>query len=160
MTQCEVRNNMAYASKMQLEVLRCALWAQQAQPNIIFHWKFRERAAQNPKMTTYLHQGVKAKMCEATQFLNTVGTQDIAARAKVELACDSIRTQGQSVIIRLEISDNALHDVSEGDCSIVHSLMAMAGQWSAFIMRTTPFPADLLNKIHPCHQVLISTKPH
>ena len=76
---------MAYASQLQFEVLRCALWAQQVQPHIIFDWKVCEKAAQDPKMTTYLHQGVKAKMCETTPFANTVGTQYIAARAKIEL---------------------------------------------------------------------------
>ena len=64
MTQFEVRNNMAYASQMQFEALRRALWAQQPQPNIVFDWKFWEKAAQDPKMSAYLHHGVKAKMCE------------------------------------------------------------------------------------------------
>ena len=32
MTKFEIRNNMAYASQMQFEVLRRALWVQQAQP--------------------------------------------------------------------------------------------------------------------------------
>ena len=36
MTKFEVRNNMAYASQMQFEVLRRALWAQQAQPQTVF----------------------------------------------------------------------------------------------------------------------------
>ena len=40
MTQFEVRNNMAYASQMQFGGLRRARWAQQAQPNIVFDWKF------------------------------------------------------------------------------------------------------------------------
>ena len=77
MTQFEVCNNMAYASQMQFEVLRRALWAQQAQPNIVFVWKFWEKVAQNPKMSAYLHHGVKA-----TRFVNTVGTQYIAPRPK------------------------------------------------------------------------------
>ena len=96
MTKFEVCNNMAYASQMQFEVLRHALWAQQAQPNIVFDWKFWEKAAQDPQTTAYLHQGVKVKMCETTPFVNTVGTQYIAARAKIEQACDSIRAQGQA----------------------------------------------------------------
>ena len=48
-------------------------------------------------MMTYLHQGVKAKPCETTPFVNTVGTQYIATRVKIELACDSIRFQGPAV---------------------------------------------------------------
>ena len=64
MTKFEIRNNMAYASQMQFEVLRRALWVQQAQPQTVFNWQFWERAAQDPKMTSYLTHGVKAKMCE------------------------------------------------------------------------------------------------
>ena len=64
MTKFEIRNNMAYASHMQFEVLRRALWVQQAQPQTVFNWQFWERAAQDPKMTSYLSHGVKAKMCE------------------------------------------------------------------------------------------------
>ena len=63
MTKFEIRNNMAYASQMQFEVLRRALWAQQAKPQTIFNWQFWERAAHDPKMTAYLNHGVKAKMC-------------------------------------------------------------------------------------------------
>ena len=40
--------------------------------------------AQAPKMTTYLNQGVKAKMCEAVPFSNTMGSQFVAAHAGVE----------------------------------------------------------------------------
>ena len=81
MTQFEIRNNMAYASQMQFEVLRRALWVQQAHPDTVFNWQFWERAAQDPKMTSYLSQGVKAKMCETTPYVNSVGTQYIASRA-------------------------------------------------------------------------------
>ena len=94
MTKFEIRNNMAYASQMQFEVLRRALWVQQAQPQMIFDWKFWEKAARDPKMASYLNHGVKAKMCEATLFVNSVGSQYIAARAQIELACDSLRSQG------------------------------------------------------------------
>ena len=37
-----------------------------------------------------LNHGVKAKMCETTPLVNSVGSQYIAARAQHELACDSI----------------------------------------------------------------------
>ena len=97
MTEVRSRNNMAYASQMQFEVLRRALWAQQAQPQTVFDWKFWEKAARDPKMTAYLNHGVKAKMCETTPYVNSVGTQYIAARAKIELACDSIREQGPAL---------------------------------------------------------------
>ena len=81
MTKFEIRNNMAYASQMQFEVLRRALWVQQAQPQTVFNWQFWERAAQDPKMTAYLTHGVKAKMCETTPFVT---------RAQLEQACDSL----------------------------------------------------------------------
>ena len=73
MTKFEIRNNMAYASQMQFEVLRRALWVQQAQPKTIFDWKLWEKAARDPKMTACLDHGVKAKMCETTPFVNSVG---------------------------------------------------------------------------------------
>ena len=88
MTKFEICNNMAYASQMQFEVLRRALWVQQAQPQTVFNWQFWERAAQDPtKMTSYLAHGVKAKMCETTPFVNTVGAHYVASRAQIEQAC-------------------------------------------------------------------------
>ena len=114
---CEARNSMAYASQMQFEVLRRALWAQQAQPHIVFDRKFWEQAAKYPKMTTYLHlmhQGVKVKMCETTPFVNTIGTQYVAACAKIEHACDSIRAQRQSLNTYIGIAQGEVNGVSEG----------------------------------------------
>ena len=43
MTKFEVRSNMAYASQMQFEVLRLALWVQQAHPQTVFDWRFGKR---------------------------------------------------------------------------------------------------------------------
>ena len=80
--------------------------------------------AQDPKMTCYLHQGVKATTCETTPFANTMGTQYIAARIKVELACDSIRKQGQSVNAKFGICDSQVNDVSEDNHKIAESLLA------------------------------------
>ena len=94
MTKFEIRNNMAYASEVQFEVLRRALWAQQAQPQTIFDWQFWEKAARDPKMTAYLNHGVKAKMCETNPFVNNVGSQYVASRAQIEKACDSLRSMG------------------------------------------------------------------
>ena len=82
---------------MQLEVLRRALWVQQAHPDTVFNWQFWERAAHDPKMTSYLMHGVKAKMSETTPFVNSVGTQYVASRAQLEQACDPLRQQGSSV---------------------------------------------------------------
>ena len=100
-TKFESRNNMAYASQMQFEVLRRALWVQQAQPQTVFNWQFWERAAQDPKMTSYLTHGVKAKMCETTPFVNTVGAHYVASRAQIEQACDSRKQQGNSKVLPL-----------------------------------------------------------
>ena len=86
----DIRSNMAFASQMQFEVLRHALWVQQAKPNVVVDWKFWERAAQDPKMSYYLSQGVKAKMCKTNPFVNALGTLYMAARARVELACGKI----------------------------------------------------------------------
>ena len=80
---------------MQFEVLRRALWVQQAHPNTVFNRQFWEKAAHDSKMTSYLTQGVKAKMCETTPFVNTVGA--VASRAQLEQACDSLRQQGSSM---------------------------------------------------------------
>ena len=104
MTKFEIRNNMAYASQMQFEVLRRPLWAQQAQPQAVFNWQFWERAAQDPKMTSYLTHGVKAKMCETTPFVNTVGAHYAASRAQIEQACDSLRQQGSSRVTTIGLT--------------------------------------------------------
>ena len=39
-TKFEIRNSTAYASQMQFEVLRRALWVQQAKHQTVFDWKF------------------------------------------------------------------------------------------------------------------------
>ena len=54
MTKFEIRNNMTYASQMKFEVLRRALWVQQAQPQTVLDWKLWEKASRDPKMTAYL----------------------------------------------------------------------------------------------------------
>ena len=95
MTKFEILHNMAYASQMQFEVLRRALWVQQVRPQTVFNWHFLEKAAQDPKTTAYLNHGVKAKMCETTPFVNRA--HYVASRAQIEQACDSLRSQGQSL---------------------------------------------------------------
>ena len=75
MTKFEIRNHMAYASQMHFEVLRRALWVQQARPQTVFNWQFWEKAA-----------------CETTPFVNTVGAHYVASRAHIEQACDSLRS--------------------------------------------------------------------
>ena len=69
-------------------------------------------------MSAYLHHGVKAKMCETTPVVNTVGTQYLAARAKIELACDFIRAQGHSLNTTLGIIDGKVNCISEDNSTI------------------------------------------
>ena len=162
MTKFEIRNNIAYASQMQFEVLHRALWVQQAQPQTVFDWKFLEKAARDPKMTAFLNHGVKAKMCETTPYVNSVGTQYIAARAKIQLACDSIRKQGPALSNScIGFADGMIHPATEGNNCIAKSLLRDASNtWSTMVMRATPFPTNLFQDIHPHHQVLLSCKPH
>ena len=137
MTKFEIRHKMAYASQMQFEVLRRALWAQQAKPQTVFNWQFWERAAQDPKMTTYLNNGVKAKMCETTPFVNTVGAHYVASRAQIEQACDSLRQQGSSRVTRIGLSQvDVGADMMPGDAT-----------WSTMVMHTHPFSNDIFASI-------------
>ena len=55
-------------------------------------------------MTSYLTHGVKAKMCETTPFVNTVGAHYVASRAYLEQACDSLRQQGSSRVTAIGLS--------------------------------------------------------
>ena len=137
MTKFEIRNNMAHASQMQFEVLRRALWVQQARPQTIFNWQFWEKAAQDPKMTAYLNHGVKAKMCENTPFVNTVGAHYVASRAHREQACDSLRSQGQSMTTHFGLSKGDVHPVGESHKSIDNALLEHVNEtWSTMVMRT------------------------
>ena len=165
MTQFEIKNNMAYASQMQFEVLRRALWVQQAHPDTVFNWQFWERAAQDPKMTSYLSNGVKAKMCETTPFVNSVGTQYIASRAQIEQACDSLRQQGGSMQLAVGLVKGDLCPsttlTESATRAIVEALVIPPdAMWSTLMLYTRPFPPDLLRQDRPYHEVLFSCKPH
>ena len=162
MTKFEIRNNMAYAShKIQFEVLRRALRVQQAQPQKIFDWKFWEKTARDPTMTAYLNHGVKARMCETTPFVNSVGSQYVASRARLEQACDSLRSQGQALNTYIGLSDGVVHPAVNSNEHIAKSLPKIVKcTWSAMVMRTAPCPEDLFQDTHPNHQVLLSCKPH
>ena len=160
MTKIEIHNNMAYASQMQFEVRR-ALWVQQARPQTVFSWQFWEKAAHDPKMTAYLNHGVKAKMCETTPFVNTVGAHYVASRAHIEQACDSLRSQGQSMMTHIGLSKGDVYPLAESHQMIVDALLEHVNEtWSTMVMRTQPFPDDLFQHVHPHHQVLLSCKPH
>ena len=165
MTKFEIRNNMAYASQMQFEVLRRALWVQQAHPDTVFNWQFWESAAHDPKMTSYLSHGVKAKMCETIPFVNSVGAQYIASRAQIEKACDSLRQQGHSVkqaigLTKVDLCTPTTETQSD-PCTIVEALVIPPdAMWTTLVMHTQPYPSDLLQQVHPYHAVLFSCKPH
>ena len=153
MTKFEVRNNMAYASQMQFEVLRRALWVQQTHPQTVFNWQFWERAAHDPKMTSYLTHGVKAKMCETIPFVNTVGAQYVASRAQLEQACDSLRQQGTHRIVTTLAESPS--------CTMVEALLVpQTAMWSTMVMHTHPFTHDVLQNVHPYHEVILSCKSH
>ena len=156
---------MAYASQMQFEALRRALWVQQAHPDTVFNWQFWERAAQDPKMTSYLSNGVKAKMCETTPYVNSVGMQYIASRAQIEQACDSLRHQGGSMQLAVGLTKGNLCPpttlTESATRAIVEALVIPPdAMWSTLMMYTKPFPPDLLQQARPCHEVLFSCKPH
>ena len=138
-----------------------ALWAQQAQPQTVFDWKFWEKAARDPKMTAYLNHGVKAKMCETTPFVNSVGSQYVASRAQIKRACDSLRSQGQSITTCIGLSDGLVHPMENSSEHIAKSLLQdVNSMWSTMVMRTMPFSEDLFQSIYPNHQVLLSCKSH
>ena len=61
----------------------------------------QERAAHDPEMTAYLTHGLKAKMCETTPFVDTVGAHYVASRAQLEQACDPLRQQGSSRVTKV-----------------------------------------------------------
>ena len=126
MTKFEIRSNMAYASQKQFEVLRRALWVQQAKPQTLFDWKFWERAAHDPKMTAYLNHGVKPKMCETTPFGNAVGAHYGASRAYIQQACDSLRSHGKSVTTCIGLSKGVVHQMTESNEPIVKSLLRVS----------------------------------
>ena len=165
MTKFEILNNMAYASQMQFEVLRRALWVEQPHPDTIFNWQFWERAAHDPKMTSSLTHGVKAKMCETTPFVNSVGTQYIASRAQIEQACGSLRQHGSSVTKTIGLSKVDLCDstawTESTPCAMVQALtVPPTATWSTMVMYTQPDPQDLLQHVYPHHEILFSCKPH
>ena len=135
--------------------------SKQARPQTVLDWKFWDKAARDPKMTTYLNHGAKVKMCETTPFVNSVGSQYIDARAQIEMACDSLRSQGAALSTCIGLSEGTVHQATECTQHIAKSLLKdVTNTWSTMLMRTMPFPADLFQDVHPNHQVLLFCKPH
>ena len=100
-------------------------------------------------------------MCETTPVVNAVGTHYVASRAHIEQACDSLRSQGQSMTTHVGLSKRGVHPVGESHKSIVNALLEHVNEtWSTMVTRTRPFSDDLFQHIHPHHQVLLSCKPH
>ena len=99
--------------------------------------------------------------CETTPFVNTVGAHYVASRAHIEQACDSLRSQGQSITTHVGLSKGDVHPVEESHQSSVKALLEHVNEtWSTMVMRTRPFSDDLFQHIHPSHQVFLSCKPH
>ena len=137
------------------------MWVQQALLQTVFVWKFWEKAERSKDDNLYLKQGAEAKVCETTLFVNTVGRQYIAARAKIELACDSLRAQGLSISACVGLADGVIHPASDCDNHIAKSLLTdISNTWRTMVTRATPSPSDLFQEVHPHHQVLLSCKPH
>ena len=100
-------------------------------------------------------------MCETTPFVNSVGTHYVASRAHIEKACDSLRSQGQSITKRVGLSEVLVHPIEESTEHIVKSLLKdVNSTWSTMVMRTRPFSENLFQSVRPNHQVLLSCKPH
>ena len=58
---------------------------------------------------------------------------------------------------------NRLHDLrlTESPCTIAEALLVPeAAIWSTMVMHTHPFTHDILQNVHPYHEVLLSCKPH
>ena len=128
-------------------------------------YQFWEIAAHYPKMTSYLSNGVKAKMCETTPYVNSVGTQYIASRAQIEQACDSLRQRGRSKQFAVGLTKGDLCPsmtlAEPATRAIVEALVIPPDAiWSTLMMYTKPFPPDLLQQTKPCHEVLFSCRPH
>ena len=89
-------------------------------------------------MTSYLEHGVKAKMCETTPFVNSVGAQYIASRAQIEKACDSLRQQGSSVKQAIGLTQIDLcTPTTLTPCAMVEALMVPPDAlWSTLVMYT------------------------
>ena len=113
-------------------------------------------------MTAYLTHGVKAKMCETTPFVNTVGADYVASRAQLELECHSLWQQGSSKVTTIGLSKvDVRADMTESPCTIAEALLVPeAAIWSTMVMRMHPFTHDILQNVHPYHEVLLSCKPH
>ena len=109
-----------------------------AKPQTVFNWQFWERATLDPKMTAYLTHGVKAKMCETTPFVNTVGAHYVASRAQLALACDSLQQQGSSRVTTIGLSKvDVRADMTKSPCTIAEALLVPeAAIWSTMVTHT------------------------
>ena len=52
-------------------------------------------------------------------------------------------------------------ETTESPSTIVEALLVpAAATWSTMVMHTHPFSDDILQNVHPYHEVLLSCKPH
>ena len=100
-------------------------------------------------------------MCETTPCVNMVGAHYVASRAQIEQACDSLRHQGKSMVTKIGLSKGDVCAETESPCTIVEALLVPeAATWKTMFMHTHPFSDDILQHVHPYHEVLLSCKHH
>ena len=52
-------------------------------------------------------------------------------------------------------------DMTESpSCTIAQLMVPEAAVWTTMVMHTSPFADDILQTVHPHHEVLLSCKPH
>ena len=89
----------------------------------------------------------------------------VASRAQIEQACDSLRQQGSSKVSTIGLSKVdvcASTTLAESPSSTIVEAMLVpkAAIWSTLVMHASPFKSDILQDVHPHHEVLLSCKPH
>ena len=164
MTQFEVRNNLAYASHSQSEILRRVLWVQQSNPEVQFNCAFWKKAAQDPKMTSYLQKGILAKACEVTPFISSLGHQYRLARMKVEEMCMSIRqhcsktcSYGLHTVQDEKAGGHTPIEYQEALTTLLDEGEAML---SDVVVHRPPLDLKCLSQVQPHHRIMMSKTPH
>ena len=163
-TQFEVRNNLAYASNTQFEIFRRALWVQQSNPEVQFNWAFWKKAAMDPKMTSYLREGILAKTCEVEPYISTLGHQYRLARMKVEELCMSIREHCPTTCsygLNSPTDEKTGGQIPSEYQSALHTLLDQSQHLlSDVVVHRPPLQLQWLSAVQPYHQIMMSKCPH
>ena len=73
-------------------------------------------------------------MRETAPFVNSVGSQYVAERARNELVCDSFRSQGEALRACIGLCEGIVHPAAECNQHIVKSLLKdVTGTWSTMV---------------------------